>query len=199
LAQHKNQRYGRGQKNGSDALFEKLLLTKAASSQNLDGKELIAFAAELKTLFQQPQPQTDNFLERYAKLEELKERAVSKFSELQEKARQSIHHQETKSLTRELIEEGMKAAKTMIQTTLAKPNIPVPTSIPEPLAISQNPEQIEALTLPEPLPTTAALAPAQAPAYYIQPQVQSATSTSPPDQIGYTNLSSPYREVKTKQ
>lgn len=160
---------GLGAKNNGGDLYEKLLLTKAASNQSMSAQDLISFAAELKTLFAQQPQQPDNFLEKIEAIERLKDGALEKFAALQDKARQQVQSQQTKSLAEDLITKGADIAQkifTAPKTPQSLPGLPPPTQpTPSPTAIMTEPVEVENLALP-PRPDDSA--------------------------VGYTNINSPF-------
>jgi hypothetical protein len=150
------------QKNGDD-LFEKMMLAKVVGGgQNLSGKELIEFAAALKSVLG-PQ-QTENFVEKYAQLENIKNTSIEKYKELQVAAFQQAKQAADRGIVQQALDVFAptinKVAEPLLAAVTRPQGIPKPTpQIPEPLAINpaemgqvlsvSEPENLENLSLPD--------------------------------------------------
>jgi hypothetical protein len=119
------------QKNGDD-LFEKMMLAKVVGGgQNLSGKELIEFAAALKSVLG-PQ-QTENFLEKYTQLENFKNQSIDKYKEMEAVALRQAKESADKGLVRQALDVFAPTINNLSKALTTPANIPQPTpQIPGP-------------------------------------------------------------------
>lgn len=166
---------------GSKINLQEILLAKIVASGGTTGaQELASFAASLKSLFAQPAQTQPDPLDTFAKLQQIENQGVEKFSQLQTRAFEVAKSQVDRGFVKELVEKAVDVGQKILVKPSPPPLPPLPTEIPAPMPI-------ENLSLE---PQLEAVGPVENfPVIRNATQVPLENSNS----IGYSNLRDPYR------
>jgi transposase-like protein len=166
-----------------------ILIAKALGN-NGGNKELIELIAAFKQIGVLGTPQTDNFMEKYAAMENIKDAAVQKNTQITTAAYSAAKSESDKNFAKELVGKAIETFSPVLKNIATKPvNIPSPTpeGIPGPL-MPPSQSELESLSLNLPsLQHVPVAEPAET--WPVARTVQGGVPVE--DTIGYTNINRP--------